>query len=47
MNKSAIIIGVITLVIFGACQDYEPVAYTKPERPSRTPVYQLREDQSV
>lgn len=29
MNKSAIIIGVITLVLFGACQDYESVAYTQ------------------
>ena len=30
MNKSAIIIGVITLVLFGACRDYESVAYTQP-----------------
>ena len=29
MNKSAIIIGVITLVLFGACRDYESVAYTQ------------------
>lgn len=30
MNKSAIIIGVITLVLFGACRGYESVAYTQP-----------------
>ena len=29
MNKSAIIIGVITLVLFGACRDYESDAYTQ------------------
>lgn len=30
MNKSAIIIGVIIIVLFGACRDYESVAYTPP-----------------
>ena len=30
MNKSAIIIGIITLVLLGACRDYESVAYIPP-----------------